>query len=105
MKKYAIAIAGGAALMTTMFVGPTARADTFDPHMPNSVQGYCPGGGWGGFSGDGYCDGVHYPDGSYWHQLRWVVPFVGSTLNLQCVVDDGSLIPPPAPPGGCNGAV
>jgi hypothetical protein len=72
-----------------------------DPHMPNSMMGYCPGGGYGGM-GTGWCDGVKYPDGSYWHQVRIPAPFVGSTLTLDCVIDDGSAIPPQAPPTGCG---
>nr|WP_246541046.1 hypothetical protein [Mycobacterium spongiae] len=73
--------------------------------MPNSSQGWCPGGGNGGFTGLGYCDGIRYPDGSYWHQVRFEVPFAGSQLTLTCVVDNGSILPPLAPPGGCGGAV
>ena len=72
-----------------------------EPHMPNSMMGYCPGGGFGGI-GTGWCDGVKYPDGSYWHQVRLPAPFVGSTLNLECVIDDGSPVPPQAPPTGCG---
>lgn len=82
--------------------GPPA----FDPHVPNSAEGWCPGGGFGGFSGLGFCDGDRYPDGSYWHQVRVRAPFVGSILTLTCVVDpDGGPLPPLAPPGGCGGAV
>ncbi|WP_343601430.1 hypothetical protein [Mycobacterium sp.] len=78
---------------------------TFDPHVPNTAEGWCPGGGVGGFNGFGFCDGDRYPDGSYWHQVRGNAPFAGSVLTLTCVVDNGSPVPPPAPPGGCGGAV
>lgn len=81
------------------------KPPTFDAHVPDTAEGWCPGGGFGGFSGNGYCDGDRYPDGSYWHQVRVRAPFVGSTLTLTCVVDpDGGPLPPLAPPGGCGGA-
>lgn len=89
---------GGGAIATADPEPPPPGQDT---HMPNSMMGYCPGGGFGGI-GTGWCDGVKYPDGSYWHQVRIPAPFVGSTLNLDCVVDDGSPIPPSAPPNGCG---
>jgi hypothetical protein len=94
-------------------LGAVAHADP-DPHMPDPLNGYCPGGGAGNVF-EGYCDGVKYPDGSYWHKLSygatsfpWLMP--GQTkptqLGLSCVVDpDGGPIPQPAPPGGCGGAV
>lgn len=94
----ALACAAGAA------ADPNVPPGT-DPHVPNTTSGFCPGGGFGGVVGWGYCDGVPYPDGSYWHQVRIPAPFVGTTINLQCVVNDGSAIPPAAPPGGCGGAV
>jgi hypothetical protein len=85
--------------------GPPGKP-AFDPHVPNTAEGWCPGGGVGGFSGFGYCDGDRYPDGSYWHQVRGKAPFAGSILTLTCVVDpDGGPLPPLAPPGGCGGVV
>ena len=86
-----------------------------DPHMPDPFNGNCPGGG-GGNAFEGYCDGLHYPDGSYWHKINYgaatAFPFFvpGQTqptqLGLSCVIDpDGGPIPQPAPPGGCGGAV
>jgi len=64
---------------------------------------------------EGYCDGEHYPDGSYWHQLmagglgfRWLMPGATQPTNfgLSCVVDpDNGPVPQPAPPGECGGAV
>jgi hypothetical protein len=102
------AIIGVLAAAATLLIGTTALAAADpapppppgqDAHMPNSMMGYCPGGGFGGV-GTGYCDGTKYPDGSYWHQVRIPAPFVGNTLNLDCVIDDGSPIPPPAPPPG-----
>lgn len=81
-----------------------------DPHMPDPQANYCPGGGAGSMIYAGYCDGVPYPDGSYWHYIQYGIPMVGHPAGLlspgmQCVINNGSPIPPPAPPGGCGGAV
>lgn len=77
---------------------------TFNPYVPNSWEGWCPGGGVGGYNGFGYCDGKRYPDGSYWHQLRGDAPFAGPMLTLTCVVDPGNgPLPKLAPPGDCGG--
>ena len=57
-----------------------------DPRFPNPMIGWCPGGGAGGLTGYGFCDGVRYPDGSYWHIIRGDVPFVGSQMRMDCVV-------------------
>ncbi len=80
-----------------------------DPHMPNMHAGYCPGGGMGSQISLAYCDGVPYPDGSYWHAIQYGAPMIGHPYGLlspglQCVVGGGA-IPQPAPPGGCGGAV
>ncbi|OHV06672.1 hypothetical protein [Mycobacterium talmoniae] len=102
----------GAALTFAAVAGASPAAATnpnnpgggMDPHLPNTMQGWCPGGGAGGISGDGYCDGTKYPDGSFWHIVRFGVPFAGEQIKMSCVVDNGSPLPPLAPPGGCNGA-
>lgn len=109
MYKNNIAIAIGTLTMAVEFSMVSANAEPApppgqDPHMPNSAMGYCPGGGFGGITGWGYCDGIRYPDGSYWHQVRVPAPFVGTTLTLSCVIDDGSPVPPLAAPGSCGGA-
>ncbi|UQX11397.1 hypothetical protein [Candidatus Mycobacterium methanotrophicum] len=81
----------------------TARADTPpDPHIPDPATGYCPGGGMGNMF-EGYCDGAHYPDGTYWHRLLyggWTFPWFSqdggapTQLGLSCVIDpDGGPIP------------
>lgn len=92
---------------------PTARADDgqwsspqvgnaappgLDPHFPNQQYSHCPG-GWAWWGG-GYCDGEHYPDGTYWHQLTYM-----GIGRVDCVIDNGDAIPPLAPAGGCGGAV
>ena len=84
--------------------GPHAAADPpgADPHLPNLQFGYCPG-GQGAFSSYQWCDGQRYPDGSFWHQFLDAT--IGQHFTLTCVVDNGSPLPPPAPPGGCAGAV
>ncbi len=77
-----------------------------DPRFPNPMIGWCPGGGAGGLTGYGFCDGVRYPDGSYWHIIRGDVPFVGSQMRMDCVVMvPDNPIPQLAPRGGCGGAV
>jgi hypothetical protein len=91
------------------FSSGVARADDPDPHIPNMSAGYCPGGGAGSPIWLGYCDGVPYPDGSYWHTIQYGVPVIGRPYGLlspglQCVIGGGPM-PAPAPPGGCGGAV
>lgn len=91
---------------------PSAAAD---PHIPNPSTGECAGGSMGSPIWMGFCDGEHYPDGSYWHTRQWGIPIYGSPNGLagtnggpngaECVIDNGTAVPPPAPPGGCNGAV
>lgn len=68
-----------------------------DPHIPQPLMGYCPGGGAGGDAM--WCDGQPYPDGTKWHGF-----YYGGTRSMTCVIDDGGPMPPPAPPGGCGGA-
>jgi len=93
-----------------VFIAPPAYADPApDPHMPNMQVGYCPGGGMGSQISLAYCDGVPYPDGSYWHAIQYGAPMIGHPYGLlspglQCVVGGGA-VPQPAPPGGCGGAV
>ena len=94
---------------------PGAGADP-DPHIPNPSTGYCPGGSMGSPIYMGFCDGIPYPDGTKWHTRQWGIPLYGNPNGLagtsgggpsgaECVIDDGSPVPPPAPPGGCGGAV
>jgi len=85
------------ALAASMFGAGIAHADPppwSDPHFPDPMHHSCAG-GMGGFI-VGFCDGEHYPDGTYWHMLSgsgW-----GSTP--ECMLDNA-----PAPVGGCGGAV
>lgn len=94
-------------LFAFVLTAPPARAD--DDHMPNMAAGYCPGGGAGSQVYLAYCDGVPYPDGTYWHAIQYGVPVIGHPYGLvspglQCVIGGGP-VPQPAPPGGCGGAV
>jgi hypothetical protein len=73
--------AGGAGGLIAL--APSAHADTLDPHIPNPMTGWCPGGGAGGLAGIGFCGtGARYPDGSYWHVLRGAVPVAGSQMRM-----------------------
>jgi hypothetical protein len=108
--KLLAAIGAGAILAGVFFAGaalaPSLYADsTLDPHIPNPMIGWCPGGGAGGMFGYGFCDGTRYADGSYWHVIRGNVPFAGPQMRMDCVIDSGSPVPPLGPPGGCGGAV
>lgn len=81
-----------------------------DPHMPDPQSNYCPGGGMGSMIYAGYCDGVPYPDGTFWHYIQYGIPLVGHPAGLlspgmACVINNGGPVPAPAPPGGCGGAV
>ena len=82
--------------------GTPASADSPDPHKPDITKGYCPGGRWG-WGSLGVCDGVKYPDGSFWHQ--WMRTWAtGPQFYYDCVGGDEPL-PGPPPPGGCDGAI
>ena len=105
------------AALTAFNLAPVTHADPDpdpgpDPHIPNMAVNYCPNGGAKWLFVSTYCDGMPYPDGSYWH----IVKSQGScamdycegprTSPMKCVVDpDGGPVPQPAPPGGCEGAV
>ncbi|MDV7195892.1 hypothetical protein [Mycolicibacterium fortuitum] len=110
-KRTARAIVGtlSAAVLVGTGIGWTARAfadPTFavDSHVPNPALGWCPGGGDGGL-GAGFCDGKPYADNTKWHFVRGFIPFKGWTTSMQCVINTGELLQPPAGPGGCGGAV
>jgi hypothetical protein len=104
-----------ALIATAMLTAPTGHADP-DPHKPDVGANYCPGGaGVGDPSPDPYCDGVPYPDGSYWHATQRGASGT-SFVVVQCVVPPPALGPfagllpqptgpVPAPAGGCGGAV
>jgi hypothetical protein len=90
---------------------PVIHADPDpDPHIPNMAANYCPNGGPKWLFASTYCDGMPYADGSYWHivkrNYRSADDYSPDTSPMRCVVDpDGGVVPQPAPPGGCEGAV
>ncbi|MDT5108554.1 MAG: hypothetical protein QOI01_47 [Mycobacterium sp.] len=99
----------GVATAAALSAAPAYAEPGPDPHMPNMQSGYCPGGGMGSQISLAYCDGVPYPDGSYWHTIQYGAPMIGHPYGLlspglQCVVGGGA-VPQPAPPGACGGAV
>jgi len=103
-------LTGLSLVAAAMVLAASAYADPApDPHMPNMQAGYCPGGGMGSQISLAYCDGVPYPDGTFWHAIQYGAPMIGHPFGLlspglQCVVGGGP-VPQPAPPGGCGGAV
>jgi hypothetical protein len=103
-------LAAVSVVAATVISAGSAYADPApDPHMPNMQAGYCPGGGMGSQISLAYCDGVPYPDGTFWHAIQYGAPMIGHPFGLlspglQCVIGGGP-IPQPAPPGGCGGAV
>lgn len=94
-------LAAGAAVFTTLVATPLAYASPLDPHVPDMTRAHCPGGSGGSAPTGHWCDGEHYPDGTYWHQDFW--EGWPERNALTCVIDNGSFPPPPAPPGGCGG--
>lgn len=78
-----------------------------NPNTPNIGIGYCPG-GQGGFMQIKWCDGDHYVDDSYWHQIATNgTEWTGPEFRMECVVFNpaNGPFPAPAPPGGCDGAI
>jgi hypothetical protein len=94
-----LASAAAAALCGLLGAAATAHADPLDPHVPDITRNHCPG-GRGGF-GTFWCDGEHYPDGSYWHQTAEYNSVAAGRMT--CVIDNGSILPPVAPSGSCGG--
>jgi hypothetical protein len=104
-----------ALIATAMLAAPAGHADP-DPHKPDLGGNYCPGGGTvGAPSPEPYCDGVPYPDGSYWHATQRGTSGMNSFVVVQCVMPApapgpfSGLVPQPAgplpaPPDGCGRA-
>lgn len=96
-------------LFLSVFHPAVAHADP-DPHIPDPTFTYCPGGKSQPFFGNATCDGTPYPDGSYWRVTLLQIgdtPFYmpnNISISRQCVINNGSPDPVPAPPGGCDGA-
>jgi hypothetical protein len=99
----------GVAAAAVLPAAPAGAEPAPDPHMPNMQSGCCPGGGMGSQISLAYCDGVPYPDGTFWHSIQYGAPMIGHPYGLlspglQCVAGGGP-VPQPAPPGVCGGAV
>ena len=78
---------------------PTANAG-LDPYWPIPVFDWCPGGQGGAIVfgiGAIYCEGVSYPDGTRWQDIRTSV-----SVQTQCIIFTGQPAPPLAPPWGCG---
>lgn len=68
-----------AAVIAALSLGlaaPAAADPYHDPYHPDYIRGWCPGGGTNEGVGvsysnlTGWCNGVQYPDGTFWHQNR-----------------------------------
>jgi hypothetical protein len=100
-----------ALIATAMLAAPAGHADP-DPHKPDLGANYCPGGVTADPGSLGpSCDGVPYPDGSYWHATQRGTS--SSFVVVQCLVPApppgpfSGLLPRvtgplPAPPGSCG---
>lgn len=92
------AVAVGVAAGLTL--APTAVADP-DPHIPNALAGWCPG----GQDASSYCLGEAFPDGTFFTQSRFIIasqPFRGPQWQhyASCMTwINGQLTPTP----GCGG--
>lgn len=93
-----IVLAVLATLIVVAISSPKAHADIYDPHMPVPILGWCPGGGGQGGGWGGYCDGRPYADGTFWHTAN----AMGFSSPIQCVINNGTAFPAPAP-WGCIG--
>jgi hypothetical protein len=102
-----------ALIATAMLAAPAGHADP-DSHKPDFGANYCPGGATPDPASLGpSCDGVPYPDGSYWHATQRGASGTSSFVVVQCMVPApppgpfSGLLPKvvgplPAPPGGCG---
>lgn len=74
-----------------------------DPHIPSYNNGWCPGGGLGTEGRAGWCDGVEYDDGSFWHQNGYQGVW-GFKVSTTCALrTDNPFVLDKAPAGGCDG--
>lgn len=102
MKTFVVCIASA---MLAFAPTAVAHADP-DPYIPDPHHDYCQGSGPSSLT-LGYCDGLPYQDGSYWH---YVLPWVTITEprpgmvgpGIQCVAKRTGLLLQLAPPGGCG---
>lgn len=91
-----------------MHLAAPAKADTpfpgsGDPHIPNFTIGFCPGGSFLTINYGivkGFCDGVDYADGSFWHQVPGVGAPYGASTVTTCRLHTGLFLAPA--PNGCT---
>jgi hypothetical protein len=87
-----------ALIATAMLTAPGGHADP-DPHQPDAGANYCPGGtgvdGQPGQPAEPFCDGVPFPDGTYWHAVKRGQSNMNFVI-VQCVMPH----PPPGPFSG-----
>lgn len=106
MNKLTVAVLWAVAMLAAFWAlsDPRANASPFnDPHIPSYNTGWCPGGGVGTEGRLGWCDGVEYPDGTFWHQNGYN-GFYGFIVNTACSMHtDNPLVFVHAPAGGCDG--
>lgn len=95
--KWLLAIGVSAAVFSA---APAYADPSHDPYHPNYDGNWCPGGGTGAAGARGYCDGVDYPDGSFWHAAGFTGP-EHFEETVRCKLHSG-LILQDAPPGGCG---
>ncbi|KAA1429687.1 hypothetical protein [Mycolicibacter arupensis] len=79
MKPMRVALIRTIAAITVALGTAIASAE---PHIPNPSTGDCAGGSMGSPIWMGFCDGEHYPDGSYWHTRQWGIRIYGSPNGL-----------------------
>jgi hypothetical protein len=82
-------------------LAPRVASVPGDPYIPDVSTGRCEG-GKGLAESIVYCDGLKFPDGSYW---REIVDVASNKSKVVCLVDHGDPLPWAAPPGGCGGTV
>jgi hypothetical protein len=84
---------------TAFFAAPAAAEP--DPLVPQPPS-WCPGNPPGAISASGYggyCEGKSFPDGT-----RLNAYAIGMFWQpMRCIIPNGSMTPPLAPPGGCGG--
>ncbi len=95
------AAAAAVALTVSAVAGAGPAAAAPDPYFPLPPS-WCPGNPPGVLTASGYggyCEGNTFPDGT-----RWNAYAVGLLWQpVRCIIPDGSMFPPLAPPGGCGG--
>lgn len=86
------------------FQVPAPLSPYNDPYHPSYNTMWCPGGGLGGEGNSSWCDGVDYPDGTFWHQSGYLMYGLGFRVVSACKQHTpGSIWLQDAPASGCGG--